>query len=232
MGIKMAGHSKWSSIKRKKKINDDKRGKLFSKLTNEIKMLAQTNVNVESNFKLKNAIARALNKNINKSIIENIIQKKNNDKQKSLYIFILPNDFIIILECLEFNNKSTISKLKHLFSNFSGKLTSYEKIETLFYKFIGINILDNYNEEKIIYHLSNIVIFNFLDNKILSLEENIEFIIYELKKLNLKIEHQVNFVAKKMIIVDNIYLNKLSELKKKITEQITVFNIFTNISGL
>ena len=56
----MSGHSKWSTIKRKKGINDAKRGKLFAKLIRGIEVAAKTGgIDPTSNASLAQAIQKA-----------------------------------------------------------------------------------------------------------------------------------------------------------------------------
>ena len=228
----MAGHSKWSSIKRKKNINDKKRGKLFSKLTNEIKMLSKNGVNIKNNFKLKNAISRALNKNINKATIDNIIKKEKTNIKTIFHILILPNDCVFIVECVDSNDKNIISILKNILLKFSGQLISYDKIEKMFDKTFNIHIIDEYNEEVIIDYLSSDKVCNFSNNIIFGYAKNMNSIVDKFKLINLGIKCSFKFIAKDYIHLKKESMNKLLDLKNKIREKINTSNIYTNISGL
>ena len=55
----MSGHSKWSTIKRKKGAADSKRGALFTKLAREIQIAAREGADSDYNFKLRLAVDKA-----------------------------------------------------------------------------------------------------------------------------------------------------------------------------
>ena len=55
----MSGHSKWSTIKRKKGASDAKRGQLFTKLAKEIAIAAKDGADPDVNFKLRLVIDKA-----------------------------------------------------------------------------------------------------------------------------------------------------------------------------
>jgi len=72
----MSGHSKWSTIKRKKGATDAKRGKIFSKLIKEITVAARMGgADPEANPRLRTAIATAKTENMPKDNIERAIKK-------------------------------------------------------------------------------------------------------------------------------------------------------------
>ena len=72
----MAGHSKWSTIKRKKGVVDAKRGALFTKLIREITVAARAGgEDLESNPSLRTAVAKAKASNMPNDNIERAIKK-------------------------------------------------------------------------------------------------------------------------------------------------------------
>src|SRR4030066_421314 len=72
----MSGHSKWSTIKRKKQANDAKRGNIFTRLAREIALAArQGGGDTESNFGLRLAVDRARAANMPKDKIEHAIKR-------------------------------------------------------------------------------------------------------------------------------------------------------------
>jgi YebC/PmpR family DNA-binding regulatory protein len=72
----MSGHSKWAKIKHKKGAEDAKRGALFTKLSKEITAAAkEKGGNMETNFRLRAAVARAREYNMPQSNVENAIKK-------------------------------------------------------------------------------------------------------------------------------------------------------------
>ncbi len=72
----MAGHSKWSTIKRAKGAADAKRGQLFTKLAREITVAARTGLpDPESNSRLRLAIQKARTENMPKDNIERAVAR-------------------------------------------------------------------------------------------------------------------------------------------------------------
>ena len=71
----MSGHSKWSTIKRQKGLNDAKRGQVFTKLGNAITIAVREGAGADpaSNFRLRLAIEQARAANMPK---ENIVQRR------------------------------------------------------------------------------------------------------------------------------------------------------------
>ena len=124
----MSGHSKWSTIKRKKEINDLKRGKLFTKYLNQIVQLSKEGGgDPKSNFLLKNAIdrARAVNvsmDSINKAISKGITFKSSSDFSEYLYEAYGPFGIAIIVKCITDNKNRAISNLRSVVEKNGGKI--------------------------------------------------------------------------------------------------------------
>ena len=71
----MSGHSKWSTIKRKKGVADAQRGAVFTKLSREIIIAAKQGADQAANFKLRLAVQRAKSQNMPNDNIERAIAK-------------------------------------------------------------------------------------------------------------------------------------------------------------
>ncbi len=71
----MSGHSKWSTIKRKKGANDAARGKIFTRLAREIQIAARSGADPTSNFTLRLAVDRARAENMPKDNIDRAIRR-------------------------------------------------------------------------------------------------------------------------------------------------------------
>ena len=80
----MSGHSKWSTIKRKKGANDAKRGKIFTKVTKEITTAARIGGgDVDGNARLRKAVDAARAVNMPADNVESEIKKGLGDCDKS-----------------------------------------------------------------------------------------------------------------------------------------------------
>ena len=71
----MAGHSKWSQIKRTKAVVDAKRGAVFTRLGREISVAARAGADPDGNFQLRTAISKAKAAGVPAANIERAIAK-------------------------------------------------------------------------------------------------------------------------------------------------------------
>lgn len=126
----MSGHSKWSTIKRKKSKEDAKRGKLFSKLTKAIIVAAREGGgDSEKNIDLANAIQKAKDFNMPKENIERAIKKGTGELgghtlEKVVYEGYGPEGVALIVEVMTDNRKRTAAEMRHIFSRYNGHLGS------------------------------------------------------------------------------------------------------------
>lgn len=124
----MSGHSKWSTIKRKKGANDAKRGKIFTKLIKEITVAArQGGGDPEGNPRLRSAIATAKTENMPKDNIARAIDKGTGGLEGDSYEEILyegygPGGVAILVECMTDNRNRTVADVRHFFSKSNGNL--------------------------------------------------------------------------------------------------------------
>lgn len=124
----MSGHSKWSTIKRKKAKVDAQRGKIFTRLAKEIILAArQGGGDPEGNLRLKNAILRAKEANIPNDNIQRAIQKGTGELAGVNYEEILyegygPGGVAVMLEIMTDNRNRTAGEIRHLFSRYGGNL--------------------------------------------------------------------------------------------------------------
>ena len=124
----MSGHSKWSTIKRKKGAADAKRGAEFTKLARLIEVAARSGADPEMNFRLKLAIQKAKAANLPSANIERAIRKGAGlDKDKSqieevTYEGIGPGNVAIMIQALTDNKNRTVSDLRNLFIKAGGNL--------------------------------------------------------------------------------------------------------------
>ncbi|MFH1676763.1 MAG: YebC/PmpR family DNA-binding transcriptional regulator, partial [bacterium] len=125
----MSGHSKWSTIKRKKGAADAKRGQIFSKLIKEITVAAKEGGgDINSNIRLKNSIDKARQNNMPVDNIERAIKRGTGaDADASTYEEIAyegygPGSVALYVEALTDNKNRTASDVRHAFTKCGGKL--------------------------------------------------------------------------------------------------------------
>lgn len=124
----MSGHSKWSTIKRKKGANDAKRGKIFSKLIKEITVAArQGGGDPDGNPRLRSAIAAAKAENMPKDNIARAVAKGSGGGDGDTYEEILyegygPGGVAVLVECMTDNRNRTVADVRHYFAKSNGNL--------------------------------------------------------------------------------------------------------------
>jgi len=132
----MSGHSKWSTIKRKKGANDAKRGKIFTKLIKEITIAAeQGGSDPETNPRLRSAVQTAKGMNMPKDNIQRAINKANKDAssyQEVTFEGYLPNGIAVFIEALTDNNNRTVSNVRSIFTKRGGSLGTNGSLSFLF----------------------------------------------------------------------------------------------------
>ena len=124
----MSGHSKWSTIKRKKAKVDSARGKIFTRIAKEIIAAArQGGGDLESNLRLKNAVAKAKEENLPNDNIQRAIKRGTGELgganfEELTYEGYGPGGVAVMLDILTDNRNRTAGELRHLFSKYGGNL--------------------------------------------------------------------------------------------------------------
>lgn len=122
----MSGHSKWSQIKHRKGIADQKKGQVFSKLSKTISLAARHGADSDKNFELKNAIEKARTANMPKDNIERAIRRvtdKNAAQLEELLIEAVgPASVNIIIAAITDNRNRTIAEIKKVLVEFDAKM--------------------------------------------------------------------------------------------------------------
>ncbi|MCL4273902.1 MAG: YebC/PmpR family DNA-binding transcriptional regulator [Anaerolineales bacterium] len=124
----MSGHSKWSTIKRKKGAADAKRGAIFTRLAREITIAAREGGDPDVNFRLRLAVDKARAENMPKDNIERAIKKGTGDDKEGVAFEELtlegygPHGSAILASCVTDNRNRTISEVRHAFSKSGGNM--------------------------------------------------------------------------------------------------------------
>ena len=124
----MSGHSKWSTIKRKKGAADAKRGKIFTKLIKEIMVAARMGGgDIDGNPRLRSAVTAAKSENMPKDNIERAIKKGTGDIDGVVYDEILyegygPGGVAVLVETMTDNKNRTVADVRHFFAKNNGNL--------------------------------------------------------------------------------------------------------------
>jgi YebC/PmpR family DNA-binding regulatory protein len=133
----MSGHSKWSTIKRKKGALDARRGKIFTKLIKEITIAAREGgTDPDGNPRLRLAIANAKGANMPKDNILRALKKveggEGSDYKELTYEGYGKYGVAIYVECTTDNLKRTVAAVRSIFNKWGGSLGTNGSLEFLF----------------------------------------------------------------------------------------------------
>ena len=150
----MSGHSKWSTIKRKKGANDAARAKVFTKLAREIAVaVKEGGTDPNNNSRLRDLLAKGRAANVPQDNLMRAIKKAEGD-DKTNYESIVYEGYghsgiAVIVECLSDNRNRTASNVRHYFDKFGGNLGTSGCVSFMFEeKGIIVCEEENVDEEK------------------------------------------------------------------------------------
>ncbi len=136
----MAGHSKWANIQHRKKRQDAKRGKLFTKLIREITVAARMGGgDPDSNPRLRAAIDKALSGNMTRDTIDRAVKRgagggDDSNVEELLYEGYGPAGVAVMVECMTDNRNRTVAEVRHAFTKSGGNLGTDGSVAYLFTK--------------------------------------------------------------------------------------------------
>lgn len=153
----MSGHSKWSTIKRKKAKTDAQRGKIFTKLIKEITVAARVGGGDENtNAALRSAIAAAKAANMPSANIERAIKRGTGELPGVVYEDVTyegygPGGTALMIEVLTDNKNRTVADIRHILSRHNGNLGESGCVSWIFEKKGMIQVSSNeISEEKLL----------------------------------------------------------------------------------
>lgn len=215
----MSGHSKWSTIKRKKGAIDAERSKIFQKLAKELYVAAKSgDPDPINNAQLRMVIEKAKASNMPKSNIESAIAKamnKNNSEnyEEVRYEGYGPAGIAIMVDCLTDNKNRTASFVRSTFTKKNGNLGTDGSVSYMF-KRKGLIVLENvYEEDKFLEDVLNLPVLDVL------YEEDI--IIYTKPEDFIKIKEELEnmgydkFITSEVTFIPDNYIKLNEEEEEK-----------------
>ena len=152
----MSGHSKWSTIKRKKGANDAAMAKVFTKIGREIAVaVKEGGPDPASNSKLKNVIAKAKASNIPNDNIDRAIKKAAGEGstanyEENIYEGYGPSGIAVMVETLTDNKNRTAGNVRHYFDKFGGNMGQNGCVSFMFNRYGVIAVeKEDVDEEKL-----------------------------------------------------------------------------------
>src|SRR5690554_780042 len=240
----MAGHSKWSTIKRKKGATDAKRSKQFSRVLKEISVAIKEGKSGDpgSNPALRNAILNAKGINLPKENIERAIKKASGAEAENYEEITFegygPYGIAFFIECTTDNTNRTVANIRSIFNKNSGNLGTNGSLEFLFER-KGVFVIQKDAITQDLEELELELIDAGLDSIDYDNEE--EIVVYseftEYGKMNAKLEElniEVQSTRLERIPLNTVELpldqaKAILELEEKFEEDDDVQSVFHNL---
>ena len=149
----MAGHSKWANIQHRKKAQDAKRGKLFTRLIKEIVVAARAGgSDLDANASLRTAVDKAKSQSVPKDAIERAVKRgagelDGSDYEEIRYEGYGPAGIAFIVDCLSDNRNRTVADVRHAFSKAGGNLGQTGSVAYMFAS-LGVLIYSPEHDEE------------------------------------------------------------------------------------
>jgi len=157
----MAGHSKWSKVKRFKGAIDAKRGQIFSKLSKEITIAAKTGGgDPNGNPRLRSAIQAARAQSMPNDNVERAIKRGTGEGQDAahfdeiIYEGYAPGGVAVIVEAATDNKNRTAAEIRSIFTKNEGNLASSGSVSFMFHRKGQITVPRNSVDEERIFELA------------------------------------------------------------------------------
>lgn len=233
----MSGHSKWSTIKRKKGAIDAERSKIFQKLAKEIYVAAKSgDTDPNNNASLRMVIEKAKSQNMPKTNIESAINKAKNKNNSENFESITyegygPNGIALMIECLTDNKNRTASFVRSTLTKRGGNLGTDGSVNYLF-KRKGLIILDkDYEEDKIMEDVLELEVEDFVTEdetyEITTTPDNFLTV-----KEALEEKGYNNFILSEVTLIPDNYISLDEEQKEKVLNLIEALEDIDDVQNV
>ena len=227
----MSGHSKWSTIKRKKGALDQKRGKLFSSMGREITISARLfGSDVDTNARLRQAIKKAKSINMPNANIDKAIKKGTGELENIVYEEVSyegygPSGVAIFIETITDNKNRTVAEIRHALSKFGGSLGQNGSVAWKFEK-IGIVLIED---------------SNMTEEEALNLSVKVDAVDFKLEDKYFKIflDHdmlyeKIELIEKNGLEIDSSFIELLPKNFVEVSEEkfLTIKKLFDSLEDL
>jgi YebC/PmpR family DNA-binding regulatory protein len=133
----MSGHSKWSTIKRKKGAEDAKRGKIFTRIARDITVAARSSGDPNANPTLRMAIDKARAANMPKDNIERAIKKgtgelEGGNEEEITYEAYALHGIPVLIKCVTDNRNRTLADIRKVFNRNGGNMAEAGAVSWMF----------------------------------------------------------------------------------------------------
>jgi YebC/PmpR family DNA-binding regulatory protein len=151
----MAGHSKWANVQHRKKVQDAKRGRLFTRLIREITVAARMGgSDIDTNPRLRLAVDKALSANMSKDTVDRAIKRGSGELdgahyEETRYEGYGPGGAAVMVDCMTDNRNRTVAEIRHAFIRHGGNLATSGSVSFLFMQVGQLSYPRGSDEDKI-----------------------------------------------------------------------------------
>ena len=151
----MAGHSKWANIQHRKKAQDARRGKLFTKLIREVTIAAREGGgDPDANARLRLAMEKAFAGNVPKDTVDRAIKRATGESgadalKEVRYEGYGPGGTAVMVDCVTDNRNRTVAEVRYAFAKCGGNLGTGGSVAYLFAKVGQLSFPSGTDEERL-----------------------------------------------------------------------------------
>ncbi len=238
----MAGHSKWANIKHKKAREDEKRGKIFTKLSKEITLVAREGGGEPtSNARLRLLIEKAREVNMPQDNITRAIKKGTGELPGVAYEHCTyegygPYGIAVIVDLLTDNKNRIAAEMRRLFSQYGGSLGETGSVSWMFHK-LGVVKLSpcSWSEDQLIDALIDFDIQDIQQDEqgycLYTDLKSLDSVRQKLQSLGLKVASaELEWVPKTPFNVSEEQAQKAYDFLSELDDHDDVNNVFTNLA--
>ena len=235
----MSGHSKWSTIKRKKGAADAKRGAVFTRISKDITLAAKEGGgNQDMNPSLRLAVKKAKSANMPLSNIERAIKKGTGELpgikyEDFIYEGYGPSSVAILIQVLTDNKNRTFPEIRSIMTKNNGNLGESGCVSWIFEKKGTITIsIDSVNEDTLMSALDDAEIedINFEDTyyEIVVEPQNFESVSNLLDQNDIDFDGEISLLAQNTIKVSEYEVEKIIKLLELLEEHDDIQKVYSN----
>ncbi len=236
----MAGHSKWANIQHRKKAQDAKRGKLFTRLIREITVAARMGgSDIGANPRLRLAVDKALSANMPKDTVDRAIKRGAGELEGMIYEEVRyegygPGGVAVMVDCMTDNRNRTVAEIRHAFGKAGGNLGTSGSVAYMFAKQGVISYPAGTDEDAVMEAAleagaEDVIVNDDSSIDVLTTPEEFISVKDEIKKAIGKPEHaEVTMRAENLTVLDIRDAEKMLRLQDMLEELDDVQEVYSN----
>ena len=235
----MSGHSKWSTIKRKKGAADAKRGVIFTRISKDITIASKDGGgNPDMNPSLRLAIKKAKAANMPAANIERAIKKGTGELpgikyEDFIYEGYGPSSVAIMIQVMTDNKNRTFPEIRNIMTKNNGSIGSSGCVNWIFEKKGTFEIsIDNISEDNLMKILDNLpiedIIFEDKFYEVLVTPDDFETVSNVFDENNINYDGEITLLPSNTVKISDSDLNKVVKLLELLEDHEDVQKVYSN----